>query len=204
MSKSKPIGLKRTTKAEPVENVIVAFPKPSDVLAEPKHFEQKIALPQFSIPGNFIKPEFADLVFHFIVTPVFLDYADFRLTDDNKYEIVSYSETRISEFDAKFLEWCASEMHDNFYGYEDEPTYFELNPSEKDGSIYVGGEPIWDQTTYEKEHKRKTDYSLDIFKDENGDVMEFIAALYDENIFGSYNLFYSPKMRLIRQFHQST
>ena len=46
--------------------------------------------------------------------------------------------------------------------------------------------------------------TLDIFKDENGELMQYIATLYDDEVYGSYNLFYSPKTRLIRQFHQST
>ncbi|WP_347066720.1 hypothetical protein [Flavobacterium sp. WV_118_3] len=204
MAKSKPIGLRKIAKPEDWSKIIISFPKPADVLAEPKHFEQRILLPQYSIPGSIIKPEFADVVFHFIVTPVFLDYADFRLTADNKYEIVSYSETPISNFDEKFLKWCANDMEDNFDGYEDEPTYFEVDKSVKSESIYKGGEPIWDQTTYEKDHVRKTDYTLDIFKDENGELMQYIATLYDDEVYGSYNLFYSPKTRLIRQFHQST
>lgn len=204
MARSKPIGLRQIDKPEDPSKVIVSFPKPADVLAEPKHFDQEILLPQYSIPGDVIKPEFADLIFHFIVTPVFLDYADFRLTADNKYEIVSYSETPIANFDEEFIEWCADEMSDNFHGYEDEPTYFEVDKSVTRKSLYMGGEPIWDQTTYEKDHVRKTDYTLDIFKDENGELMQYIATLYDSRVYGSYNLFYSPKTRLIRQFHQST
>ncbi|MBN9283184.1 MULTISPECIES: hypothetical protein [unclassified Flavobacterium] len=204
MARSKPIGLRQVAQPEDLSKIIVSFPKPADVLAEPEHFEQQILLPQYSIPGHFIKPEFTGLVFHFIVTPVFLDYADFRLTADNKYEIVSYSETPISDFDEKFLKWCADEMEDNFYGYKEEPIYFEVDKSVKSESIYMGGEPIWDQTTYEKDNVRKTDYSLDIFKDENGEVMEYIATLYDDEVYGSYNLYYSPKTRLLRQFHQST
>ncbi len=204
MPKSKPFGIRKITSSDVSDNLIVGFPKPSETLANPEHFDQRIILPQYSIPGKFIKLEFEGLLFYFMVTPVFLDYADFRLTDDNKYEIVSYSKTPIANFDAKFIDWCEGDMQDNFHGYESEPTYYQADKSVKESGIYIGGEPIWDQGSYEKGDSGKTDYSLDIFKDENGDLMHFIAALYDGEIFGSYNIFYSPKTRLVRQFHQST
>ena len=52
-----------------------------------------------------------------------------------------------------------------------------------------------------------TDYTMDEFKDENGETLEFVfsaSGSYGFDVFGKYSLFFSPETRLVRIFFQCT
>jgi hypothetical protein len=213
--------------SEPIDiaNAIVGFPKPESVLQNAVYFEKGIIMPQYSVHGHLIGTEYAGLCFHFMVTPVFLNYADFRLTEDNQYELLCFDGDAVADFTEEDIADAAQEMEEAFDGYEDEQSYFVVyNPDSEyvSSDLKIGThEPVWCQGHYERKKTAEeiaaenrndeedyedytTDYTLPIFKDENGDTLRFVAELYAGDVFGSYYLFYSPTTRLVRQFFQCT
>jgi hypothetical protein len=216
---------KTTSEAIDAANTLVDFPIPATVLQNPIYFDHRIILPKYSFEGGLIAKKYSKLRFHFMVIPVFLDYVDFRLTDDNKYELLRFNDDAVSDFTEKDIQRAAREMEEAFDDYENEPSYYTgYNP----GSEYISdkvkigaSEPVWCQSHYQRKKTAEeiaaearnedddhddytTDYTLPIFKDENGDALQFVCELYEGNVFGSYYLFFSPKTRLVRQFFQCT
>jgi len=191
----------------------ILYPDAKTLLTQPQYVdEHRTLMPAASIKGRVIRAEFADLIFHFLVAPVDKDYVDFRLTDDNRYELLCINEEFIASLSEEYLNDAAEEMEDAFDEREDpRPMKFVRSTDENPRGVILGlqvADPCWCQATYEKRElegvKRETDYTLSVFKDENGEALEFIGELRCGEVFGSYYLFYSPGTRLVRQFFQCT
>lgn len=216
------------------DKTVINYPEPAQVMTNTQYFDQKIILPRYTFPGHLIKEEYNGLAFHYIATPSFLEYADFRLTADNKYELLSFDGKPVEEFSEEFLKECIKGMEDNFEGAKDVPEYQVLNenksPYNNDTRLIIG-KIKWFKNTYlreatEEENEEfeefenendysydhdayktesdgyRTDFSLPILQDENGDVLEFVGRLVSSSLTGTYYLFFSPKTRLIRQIFQ--
>ncbi len=207
---------------------------PAEILTNQSYFDQNILLPKYSLPGSIIDKKYDGLVFHFVIVPVFNEWVDFRLTDDNKYELLRFDDVEPKDFTTDFTERCESEMDTEFREIEDKPRYFTVDESsdkmwwDSDRLLLSAGtEPFWDQSDFMREKTDEeiqadfdgcnmsmqdpfdsrdevTDYDSPELKDENGDTMEFVAKLYSGEVFGSYYLYFSPKTRLVRQFFQCT
>ncbi len=201
-------------------DTITDFPNPAETLTDASLVEKRLLLPKYSFPGHLIDEAYTGLKFHFIVAPIFVDFIDFRLTPDNKYELLSFDDRAFADFTDDYITDVADEMDEAFDGFEDVPSYYTLYNEDDE---YVSDrvelkidEPAWCQGHYMRKKTAEelaaktddeaytTDYSLPIFQDENGDLLKFICELYDGGVFGSYYLFFSPKTRLLRQFFQCT
>lgn len=202
---------------------------PSKVLADPFYFDQQILLPKYSFPGSVVDKKFSGLRFHFVMAPVFNSVLDFRLTEDNKYELLRFDDKSPENFTPEFIEWCNSEIDDYFNEIPEQSVYFTGDSEKSSGDLILtfGTECSWDQQDYMREKTEEevqadndayhmnmrdsfqdNDYVTDLdapeLKDENGETMKFISKLYAGNVFGTYYLYFSPKTRLVRQFFQCT
>lgn len=211
--------------------VLEEMSDPAKVFTDPFYFDKKILLPKYSFPGSIANKKYADLVFHFVIVPVFNTWVDFRLTDDNKYEVLCFDDKLPGDFTPDFINMCEDHIDTYFDEIPEKSNYFTAADSKKGYDsllLVIGTEPFWDQTDYMREKTEEevqadddaydmmmnedpflerdyvTDYNVQELKDENGDTMEFIAELYEGVLFGSYYLYFSPKTRLVRQFFQCT
>lgn len=214
-----------------VQDVFVkVLSDPGSVLTDPSHFDRKILLPKYSFPGLTVDRKYEGLTFHFVLMPVFNTLIDFRLTADNRYEVLRFDEVEPKDFTDDFATHCESEMDTYFDEVEEKPRFLTVDPKSDEYNslcLSIGTEPFWDQSDFMREKTLEevqadfdafnmdmrdpfdsrdyvTDYDAPELKDENGDTMEFIAELYYGGVFGSYYLYFSPKTRLVRQFFQCT
>lgn len=230
------------------EIVATINPAPEDCLKENELYDNEYLYPFFSVDGEVIKERYKGLKFHAISCPVFLDYVDYRLTEDNLYQFLGTNKLKVSDYqdfslaleklldgyqDNEHFDWgktpenlsVSKEEHGRFVNHTDFIelevngaswcqaiyTYYEeelenhiidndpnYDPDEDDLSeILVEVEDDYDITNYE----------LEVFKDENGDTLEFVFRASDMcgfDIFGDYSVFFSPKTRLVRIFFQCT
>lgn len=216
------------------EEVIEELADPSKVLTDPSLIQKMIVLPKYSFPGSMINKKYKGLVFHFVMVPIFNTWIDFRLTEDNKYELLCFDDKLPGDFTQDFIEMCKDEMDTNFEEIKDSSRYFIIDESpnklwwESNNLLFsVGTEPTWEQSDFMREKTEEeiqadydafnmniqdpfsekdevTDYNLPQLKDENGDTLEFVAKLNSGQVFGSCYLYFSPKTRLVRQFFQCT
>ncbi|MFC3157971.1 hypothetical protein ACFOEQ_05250 [Chryseobacterium arachidis] len=227
---------KKTGSSAPLQNssagILTSYP--TEVLTEKdqKYTEQKILIPEFSVPGILAKPELEGLTFHFMAFPTIFEYADFRLIDGNKYGFLGFNGKPVSEFTPEFITECIEAMQTHFEEIDQPSTYSEDHGSDAsdDGEDIrlLTGNVKWHLNTYlrkttEEENKildqleaegkleyenfdedfnYTTNYDLPVFKDENGNTLEFICRLNAPHFPGSHYLFYSKETKLVRQFSQ--
>ncbi|MDR6919740.1 hypothetical protein [Chryseobacterium sp. 2987] len=224
------INFSETDELNGQEVFVKILSDPGSVLTDPSHFERRILLPKYSFPGLTIDRKYEGLAFHFVLMPVFNTLIDFRLTADNKYDVLRFDDLEPKDFTDDFAIHCESEMDTYFDEVDEKSRFFIVDrnaDSYDDLCLAIGTEPFWDQSDFMREKTDEeiqadfdafnmdmrdpfddrdyvTDYDSPELKDENGDTMEFVAKLYHGEVFGSYYLYFSPKTRLVRQFFQCT
>ncbi|MCS4300670.1 hypothetical protein [Chryseobacterium sp. BIGb0232] len=225
------IYFNRLENPDPSIDVLEEISDPSKVFTDPSYFHQMVLLPKYSFPGSIAHKKYTDLRFHFVIVPVFNTWVDFRLTEDNIYEVLCFDDQLPGDFTPEFIKRCEDNIDTYFEEIPEKTRYFIASDTEMGYDsllLSTGTEPIWDQADYMREKTEEeiqadydanhmnilsdpfqdrdyvTDYDAPELKDENGDTMVFIAQLYEGILFGSYYLYYSPKTRLVRQFFQCT
>ncbi|RZJ70736.1 hypothetical protein [Flavobacterium sp.] len=231
MNTRKEIEFRPTTNPEDFAKAVVDLANPEDVLTDTTLLDKQVLLPKISMPGYLADPKFEGLTFHFVITPIFSDVVDFRLTEDNKYEFLSMDGKTFDEMSEEFLADCADEMEQDFDERNEETTYHLPADEHYDGIDIQIGAPSWCQEKFQRQlddaeiealearqengevfdywsfdfdFGYETDYTDPGLQDENGDALEFVAQLNEGGAFGTYYLFYSPKTRLVRQFFLCT
>ena len=168
---------------------------------------------------------------------------DYRLLEDNRYEIVGTNKHKVSDFENfdSFLEALNYNNNSDFesskpitvskkkaveQGLSSEkyaittkgPSWCQFTyrySGEKFTNFLIDNDPKYSEARLENLQGRLeysdyqyydiTNYSLEVFKDENGDTMEFVMNTSSSfDVFGNYYLFYSPNTRLVRLFFQCT
>lgn len=226
----KEIEFEETTNPEEFAIAVVDLANPEQVLTDTTLLEKEMILPKISLPGHYVDDKYKDLVFHFVVTPIFNDVIDFRLTASNQYEFLTFDGKTIDEFSDEFIARCANEMGQDFEERSTETTY-HIPAEDADGIDIQFGAPSWCQYKFQRELNEEemkeldrrseeeedfdhndfdcnygyvTDYTDPGLQDENGEPLEFIAQLNEGSVFGVYYLFFSPTTRLVRQFFLCT
>lgn len=232
------------------EVIATINPTPESCLKETELYDKEYLYPFFSIEGDVINEKYKGLKFHAISCPVFLDYVDYRLLEDNRYQFLGTNEFKAADFPdfSSFLKKLLENYRDNEH-FDIDKTPENLSVSKEEHGRFIDHRDFieletngvsWCQGTYtfngkalenhiidndpnydpdEDEDKMSeifvdlesdydiTDYSLDQFKDENGETLKFIFSTfgsYGFDIFGNYSLYFSPKTRLVRLFFHCT
>lgn len=74
-------------------------PLPKTCLKNTKLYDLKYLNPIFSIEGNIINDKYKTLKFHFLTCPVNLDYVDYKILENNRYDILGTNTHRVSDYD---------------------------------------------------------------------------------------------------------
>lgn len=212
------------------DRILTSYPTETLVEKDEKYIEQNILIPEFSVPGILAKSELEGLTFHFMAFPTIFEYADFRLVDGNKYELLGFNGKPIPEFTPEFIEQYTEAMQIHFEQNEEPFTYVENEEDRyyKEDVRLLTGKVKWHFSTYlrqtteeeneiideleetgeleyenfDKGFNYTTNYDLPVFKDENGNTLEFVCRLNAAHFPGSHYLFYSKETKLVRQFSQ--
>ncbi|MDR2238278.1 MAG: hypothetical protein LBE92_19305 [Chryseobacterium sp.] len=212
--------------------MLTSYPTETLVEKDKKYTEQKILIPEFSVPGILAKQEWEGLVFHFMAFPTIFEYTDFRLVDENKYELLGFNGKSVSEFTAEYIAECISAMQVHFEQVDEPSAYCKDDETDykydKQDVRLLTGKVKWHFGTYlrqttddenrileelreagELEYEKfdeafnyTTNYDLPVFKDEHGNTLVFVCRLHAAHFPGSHYLFYSPETKLVRQFSQ--
>lgn len=230
--KQREIEFAETDEPSMYKNIVKALSDPKEILTDSSYFDNNIIFPKYSFPGEIISRKYEGLVFHFVAAPIFNNSIDFRLTNDNKYELLRFDDKTPNDFTPDFLKKCKIEMEEYFEEIGEESRYFFDTRESSDKSWgydlkLTVDEPYWAQATLMRRKTEEetqsdydtsyildnktlytedyvTDYDLSEFKDEKGNTMEFVAELNADDVFGAYYLYFSPETRLVRQFFQCT
>ena len=88
------------------KNVVgLIHPAPKDCLVNTKLCDLGYLYPFFSVEGKAINKKYKGLKFHFLANPTHLNYMDYRLLEDNRYEIVGTNKHKVSDLKILILFW---------------------------------------------------------------------------------------------------
>lgn len=74
-------------------------PLPENCLNNTKLYDLNYLNPVFSIEGEVINNKYKELKFHFLSCPIDVDYVDYRILENNRYEVLGTNVHRVSDYD---------------------------------------------------------------------------------------------------------